>query len=140
MVKNCIVLAIIAAALIAPGKAQVSYDTAIFSAKNEYCNKIADAGGVVFDRELLIDRAVNRAISIWKDVVTNRDAFRSRVVEAINAEGCALRREAAQPTPVPAAPVNDEATYPARPMAPINAGQCVAVINGVRLKTCSGRF
>jgi hypothetical protein len=115
-------------------EARADFDTAIFTAKNKYCSTVAASGGVVVDKPLLIDRAVIYAISIWKEDITDRDVFRSRVVQAIDSEGCGRSAYSPPPSPTRSLPSNV-----ARP-APQYGGSCVAIINGVRLKTCSGTF
>jgi hypothetical protein len=114
--------------------AATNFDTAIFTAKNKYCSTVAASGGVVVDKPLLIDRAVVYAISIWKEDVTDRDVFRSRVVQAIESEGCGRTAYSPPPSQSPSLP----SAVPSP--TPQYGGSCVAIINGVRLKMCSGRF
>ncbi len=114
--------------------ARADFDTAVFTAKNEYCSKLAASGRVVVDRALVFDRAVLRAIEIWKDDVGDRYVFRNRVMQEINAEGCGTASIPAPPSPRPYVP-------PVRgTVEPQYGGACVAVINGVRVGGCSGRF
>jgi hypothetical protein len=139
MKKSFLRLAVIAGFLFLPARAQVSYDTAIFSAKNDFCNRVADLGGRIVDRNSMIDKAVRDAASLYKDEIKDRSLFRSRVVQAINTEGCDLRRDAIQPALAQPAPMTYQ-TQPVGPAEPLDSRMCVAVINGVRLKECSGRF
>lgn len=112
--------AALAVAIAAPANAQVSYDTAIFAATRDYCNRVAERGGKVVDRDTMIDTAVDfgatlYAASPYRNGLKDRDVFRTRVIQAIDADGCGAG-------------------------APSYGGDCVAIINGVRLKECSGRF
>jgi hypothetical protein len=82
----------------------------------------------------MIDRAVMHAIGIWPDEVKDRSAFRNQVIQSINSEGCGVPQARVIPTQPSAR------SYPTEPAAPAYGGNCVAVINGVRMKACSGRF
>jgi hypothetical protein len=130
-------LAATAVILAVPEKALASYSTAIFTAQNEYCSQVAASGGAIVDNALQIDRAVTKAINIWKEYIKDRDLFRSQVVQAINSGGCGSRGEALRPPPERQAP---PLLYPVAPARPAYGGKCVAVINGIRLKTCSAAF
>lgn len=114
--------------------AYADYDTAIFTAKNQYCSKVQASGGVVVDRSQMIDRAVLYAMDIWKKDVSDRYAFRSRVVQAINSEGCGSPVRSPSPLPAASAPSAGGGG------AEAYGGACVAVINGVRVGGCTGRF
>jgi hypothetical protein len=119
---------------ITPDKALASYSTAIFTARSNFCTQVANSGGSIVDRPLMIDRAVMHAIGIWPDEVKDRSAFRNQVIQSINSEGCGVPQARVIPTQPSAR------SYPTEPAAPAYGGNCVAVINGVRMKACSGRF
>jgi hypothetical protein len=122
--------------LITQEQARADYSTAIFTAHNEYCSELAAYNGVALDRGELVDRAVNKSIKIWKDYIKDFYFFRSQVIREINSGGCGSRGEALRP-------IRDQAPllqYPVAPRIPAYGGKCVAVINGVRIKVCSGNF